>query len=134
MDTRPTPLNRRIAHSFLLGFAVFLMGALLETLLHYLRTAWQWELVDNFISALLVGFVVFTYEQRRNNDLMQKLRVIESMNHHVRNALQGILLARYSASETEQIKIVHDGIDRIQWALREVLPGESGTSRGTWNR
>ena len=44
------------------------------------------------------------------------------MNHHVRNALQVIA---YSDNSTEQPSVVQDAVRRIEWALREVLPGEN---------
>jgi hypothetical protein len=52
------------------------------------------------------------------------MRVISEMNHHVRNALQPIIYSPYLKEQAEQVKIIQDGIWRIEWALREVLPGE----------
>jgi hypothetical protein len=43
------------------------------------------------------------------------------MNHHIRNALQVIVYPSPSAEEAAQR--IGDAIARIDWALREVLPG-----------
>jgi len=45
------------------------------------------------------------------------------MNHHVRNALQSISLSPY-ADQAQQIQLLDESSRRIQWALREILPGE----------
>jgi hypothetical protein len=47
------------------------------------------------------------------------------MNHHVRNALQSITYAPYSSSQAEQINLIQASVTRIQWALREILPGDT---------
>jgi len=46
------------------------------------------------------------------------------MNHHVRNALQTISATSSSVDSTERTTMVQDAVRRIEWALREVLPGE----------
>jgi hypothetical protein len=58
---------------------------------------------------------------------MDKLRVIAQMNHHVRNALQGIIGCRIFSEEERQMQLIVDSVKRIEWALREVLPGGTST-------
>jgi hypothetical protein len=55
------------------------------------------------------------------------MRVIADMNHHVRNALQPILYSPFLQEQAEQVRTIQEGIRRIEWALREVLPGEAVT-------
>jgi len=52
------------------------------------------------------------------------------MNHHVRNALQPIMYSPYLKEQAEQVRIIQEGTRRIDWALREVLPGEDVSSPG----
>jgi hypothetical protein len=52
------------------------------------------------------------------------MRVISEMNHHVRNALQPILYSPYLKEQAEQVRTIQEGTRRIEWALREVLPGD----------
>jgi hypothetical protein len=48
------------------------------------------------------------------------------MNHHIRNALQVITYA--TAADTEEsVELIRDSVERIEWALREVLPGHVTT-------
>ena len=56
--------------------------------------------------------------------ILEKMRVIAEMNHHVRNALQPIMYSPYLKEQAEQVRIIQEGTRRIEWALREVLPGE----------
>jgi hypothetical protein len=36
---------------------------------------------------LLAGILVFAYERHRHKVILEKMRMIAEMNHHVRNAL-----------------------------------------------
>lgn len=114
---------RRVGFSFLLGFALFVLGAVLQGIL--LRTGGRVVVyLDDFVLGVLAGLVVFVYEQRRYRDIRQKLAVINAMNHHVRNALQAISYVPYT-EQAKQIQVIQDSVNRIQWALREILPGET---------
>jgi hypothetical protein len=54
--------------------------------------------------------------------MREKIATISAMNHHVRNALQAISYAPYT-EQAKQIQLIQQSVSRIQWALREVLPG-----------
>jgi hypothetical protein len=66
---------------------------------------------------------VFAYEHRRSRDMRKKLAVIAAMNHHVRNALQTISYLPYT-DQAKQVQLIQQSVNRIQWALQEILPGE----------
>ena len=93
-------LLRRVGFSFLLGFSLFLLGALLQGVLNKRGITHINIYVDDLVLGAVAGLVVFAYEQRRSRDIRQKLAVIAAMNHHVRNALQAISYVPY----TEQAK------------------------------
>lgn len=126
---RPIPFSHPFAYSFLVGLAIFVFGVSIEMLL---RRGWggEWDLIDNLITAILTGLIVFLYEQRRGKYMRQRLRIIAAMNHHVRNALQSILWSPYAEDSKEQLRKVQDSVNRIQWALREILPSESDDTPG----
>lgn len=117
--------NRKALFSVMLPLLSFLLGILIEALeRHESITGWTlW--IDNFAAALLLGLVVFVYERRRERELVGKLRVIELMNHHVRNALQPVMYIPYSQDRQQQLNTIRDAVNRIDWALREILPGTS---------
>jgi hypothetical protein len=116
-------LLRRVGFSFLLGFILFLLGALLEGFLNQHGISGKSIYIDDVVLGALAGLVVFGYEHRRSKDMAQKLAVISAMNHHVRNALQTISYVPYT-EQAKQILLIQESVNRIQWALREILPGD----------
>ncbi|HEY6274538.1 MAG TPA: hypothetical protein VIX19_21340 [Terriglobales bacterium] len=119
----PPSLLRRIGLSFLMGFSLFALGAFLQAMLEGGNVHGVTLYLDDVIVGLLAGLLVFAYEQRRHRALMDKIRVIAEMNHHVRNALQAITFSRF-AEQSKQIQMLDQSTKRIQWALQEILPGE----------
>ncbi|HEY3928794.1 MAG TPA: hypothetical protein VGL89_10485 [Candidatus Koribacter sp.] len=93
----------------------------------------QWVIYDRFlhddglrivgstIAALLAAILTERLESISRARSLQELRRLEMLaviNHHVRNALQAILCSDgYGES-----KAIQAAVDRIEWALREVLP------------
>jgi hypothetical protein len=93
-----------------------------EASLHLTHHAWQ-RVVDDLLGGLIAGLIFYLYERRRLNRLRKQLQVINLMNHHIRNALQPILFVGYK--ERAQMKLIEESVDHIDWALREVLTGNS---------
>lgn len=82
------------------------------------------EMSDALASAV-AGILVYRlliYERERRERLRQKIAVIADMNHHVRNALQIISFHATSNADHEQLDAIRDSMERIQWALKEILP------------
>lgn len=119
----PSTLSRRIGLSFLMGFSLFALGALLQAVLEKNNVHGLMLYLDDVMLGLVAGLMVFVYEQKRHRALIDKIRVIAAMNHHVRNALQAIAFSRY-AEERKQVQMLDESTRRIQWALQEILPGE----------
>jgi hypothetical protein len=118
-------LLRRAGVSFLLGLTVFLLGVLLEDTLDRFGISGVKAVIDDLLIGILAGFLVFLYELHQHRAMLRQMRVIAEMNHHVRNALQPILYSPYVSEQAEQVRIIQESTQRIQWALREVLPGEA---------
>lgn len=119
---------RRTLYSFLLGFGIFLLGVSLRTMLDKLGVSGGTVVIDDLLIGILAGFLVFAYERHQHKLVLEKMRVIAEMNHHVRNALQPILYSPFLKEQAEQVRLIQEGIRRIDWALREVLPGEVDTA------
>ena len=118
---------RRAVYSFLLGFGIFLLGVGLRTLLDRFGVTGAMAAVDDLLTGILAGLLVFAYERHQHKVVLAKMRVIAEMNHHVRNALQPILYSPFLQEQAEQVRTIQEGIRRIEWSLREVLPGEAET-------
>ena len=81
-----------------------------------------WMLSDDLILAAAAATIVFYYETERSRILAERLRVIRDMNAFVRNELQ-ILYACIENPEKTRISTIEVSVERIEWALRELLPG-----------
>ncbi|MFB3915482.1 MAG: hypothetical protein ACE14M_02055 [Terriglobales bacterium] len=84
--------------------------------------------VDDLLLAVLVAILVFSLELHHRRELRrqaEKIAIMQEMNHHVRNALQVIIYATANIKDPEMAGRTREAIERIEWALREVLPGEA---------
>ena len=81
------------------------------------------RVVDDICGGIVAGLLVYWYERERSRYLTAKLKTIELMNHHVRNALQVISYSTYMEAQARPINEIRDAVNRIDWALREILPG-----------
>ncbi len=110
--------------SILIGFGFFVLGSASELWLQQHTRRHLIALTTDGLLAMGVGALVLIYERRQRKKLIRDLEVIRLMNHHVRNSLQVI---SFAVSTQEQEKLGADvcrAVERIEWALREVLPGQ----------
>jgi hypothetical protein len=110
--------------SALIGFGFFFLGSLSDVWLR--RHVWSlWvTLMDDALIGIGVGLLAFLYERRQRQNMIRKLEVIRLMNHHVRNSLQVIAFASSAPQQEELANKFRNAVERIEWALREVLPGQ----------
>ena len=82
-------------------------------------------MASNALTGIVAGFLFYSLtnnERLRRKLVRERLRTIAEMNHHIRNSLQVITYA--TAADTEEsVDLIRDSVERIEWALREVLPG-----------
>ncbi len=110
--------------SILIGFGFFVLGSVSEVWLQRHAHTRTTAIISDALLGIAVGLVVLVYERRQERNLIRKLEVIRLMNHHVRNSLQVISFAA-SAPEQESLEAeIRNAVERIEWALREVLPGQ----------
>src|SRR5882724_10979073 len=68
------------------------------------------------------GFFAGWFAMKSFDRERERRKNIADLNHHVRNALQSIQLSAYSTQDQEIIASVGDSVQRIEWALREIVP------------
>jgi len=112
--------------AFLFGLFVFVLVFVLDwTLLHDRDSIRRTLELSDAAAAMICGFVFLlllrSYRQQRAM-LRQRVEVIANMNHHVRNALQVIEFNSYSTADQQKLEAIKSSVNRIQWALRELLP------------
>jgi hypothetical protein len=81
--------------------------------------------LSNGLTGLAVGLLYLQLsrvERERRAQVQQQLRTIADMNHHIRNALQVIAYASAASDKTQSVELISQSVERIEWALREVLP------------
>lgn len=81
---------------------------------------------SNALTGIVAGFLFYSLtniERLRRNVMRERLRTIAEMNHHIRNSLQVITYASATRQDAESVEMIRNSVERIEWALREVLPG-----------
>ena len=83
---------------------------------------------SNGLTGLFAGglFWQMAREAKASRDLVaERMKTIAELNHHIRNPLQVIKFLggqKRSGLDDVQLQLINDSVDRIEWALREVLP------------
>lgn len=115
---------RSFGKSFVALGAIALTSYFIEMHLHRKGVPGRDLILLSNVMVGLVGaalvYVLSVRERQRQLYVECRLRVIAEMNHHIRNALQVITFYSRKGQKPE-VGIV-EAVDRIQWALREVLP------------
>jgi len=110
--------------SILVGFGFFFLGSLSDAWLQRHTGSSLIATIDDALVGVVAGFLVFLYERRQRQNLIKKLEVIRLMNHHVRNSLQIVSFAASDPQWEASTEQIQEAVERIEWALREVLPGQ----------
>ena len=114
--------------SLLVAVIVSLIGVVLDRLL--LKEGiprLDMLIFSNGLTGLFAGGLFFQMarEAKASRALVEeRMKTIAELNHHIRNALQVIkfLGGQRSGLDAVQLQLINDSADRIEWALREVLP------------
>jgi len=69
---------------------------------------------------LATKFVCGVYRNRKQRSA--RLNFIWARNHQIRGALEGITTVAHPAKNQQSIRIIREEVDRIEWALKEILP------------
>ena len=135
----PELKSRRLLVWVALGFGA--MAFLVSELMHYLLVPdlgrHAERMVAEGVSALIVGCLatkLLSSALERRRTTIARLQVIGEMNHHIRNALAAISLSTHTIQNHESILIISEGVERIEWTLREILPRDSPVSEEERNR
>jgi signal transduction histidine kinase len=125
---RPGTLIPRLRQKMVpvaVGLASFAMTELMHHLLvPDLGRFWERLLAEGLsavVVALLTAGLIHQANKRREAALL-RVQVIAAMNHHIRNALAAISFSTDSIQNQQSIEVISQSVDRIEWALREVLP------------
>ncbi len=118
----------------LIVVVVFTLGMLQDTfLVHEGFSRWGLIIVSNVVNGVIAGvlFHQFVRNERIRHEMIRKrMHTIAELNHHIRNALQVIKFwgAQHQNCQLDdmQLQLMKESVDRIEWALRELLPSYPG--------
>jgi signal transduction histidine kinase len=109
------------------GIASFLATELMRDLLVPDIGRARERLLAEGLSALIVSCLtakLVHISRERHRLMMARMQVIAEMNHHIRNALSPISLSVDGTADQLLKRAISESVDRIDWALREILPRE----------
>jgi signal transduction histidine kinase len=133
----PTRRRSRIGPGsprFVLGAAlgVGVASFLTTELMHYLLVPdvgrHQERLLAESLSAFIVSCLIAKLAhlaQERHRLIEARMQVIAEMNHHIRNAMTSMWLTAQVNDNRQFARVISEGVNRIDWALREILPREA---------
>jgi len=100
----------------------------------------RWGLItlSNIVNGVIAGALFYQFvrhEKIRREMVRERMHTIAELNHHIRNALQVIKFwgAQHQNCQLDdmQLQLMKDSVDRIEWALRELLPSYPGAPEET---
>jgi hypothetical protein len=84
---------------------------------------------SSMVTGIVAGGLFYQlarHEKAQREAMRARMITIAEMNHHIRNALQVIRgLSAFPpdpSHKDEQIQLINESVERVEWALREVLP------------
>ena len=89
---------------------------------------WGTMLLSNVITGVIAGILFHQFarsEKTRRELVRERMQTVAELNHHIRNALQVIRFwgeQQRSALDAMQLQLITESVNRIEWALREILP------------
>jgi len=119
LNTLPHPMFVAVIGGLLI-FALLVVTGELE--IQFIVTESR-RVLDDLCGGIIAAFIIYRYERRRSKYLNEGLKTIELMNHHVRNALNVIVTSVYVHGYDKELNEIGVSVNRIEWALREILPG-----------
>jgi hypothetical protein len=99
----------------------------------------RWGLItlSNVVNGVIAAALFYQYvrnERMKRELIRERMHTIAELNHHIRNALQVIKFwgAQHQECKLDdlQLQLMRDSVDRIEWALRELLPSYPGAGDG----
>ena len=126
--------------SLLVVLVVSILGLVLDrTLLREGLPRYDLLVLSNGITGLIAGGLFY---QRARHDLTkrefmrQRMKTVADLNHYIRNALQVIKFCdgRRSVADQQQLQLIREAADRIEWALREVVPLRTAATQAAFRK
>jgi hypothetical protein len=104
-------------------------GVLMDYLIHGVNRIYASD-VYTFAVGFLLSYALLLNEDRRRANLARRMHIAADVNHHIRNALTGVVFSAAVRNDPALQAVLQDATARIDWVLNTVLP--DGTSELQW--
>ncbi len=104
-------------------------GVLMDYFIHGVDRIYASD-VYTLIVGCLLSYALLLNEDRRRANLARRMQIAADVNHHIRNALTGIVYTAAVRNDPALHAVLEDATARIDWVLNTVLP--DGRSELQW--
>ena len=98
------------------------LDLVMDRLLH---NFWRAEIAGNVCTGMIAGYFMFRYMHYRHQLSHQRAAQIAYLNHHIRNAMEAIVLSHYTGDDVQRLKLMREASDRIQYTLKRFTADDS---------
>ncbi len=96
-------------------------GFLVDHLIHKSERLYASDFYTLLI-AFVFSYALLSYEAHRRAVLSRRMEIVAEANHHIRNALAGVVLTAAVQNDAALEEVLRDATARIDWVLNTVLP------------
>ena len=116
-----SPQLRTALLALLAGVVMSGCGFLIDVLVHKANRLMASD-IYTFALAFLFSYALLRHEARRRAVLSRRMEIAAEVNHHIRNALTGIVYTAAVRSDPALQAVLEDATARIDWVLTTVMP------------
>lgn len=106
------------------GLAIGICGFLIDHFVHKAQRLLASDVYTCLI-AFALCYLLLQLESRRRTALARRMEIAAEVNHHIRNALTGVVFTAAASNNPELEAVLRDATERIDWVLNTVLPDGS---------
>ncbi len=108
-----------LARAILFGVVVTVLGLALDIAMgRVFHQFWVAEVLGNALTGAAAGYALLRYMAYRVELSKQRAAQIAYLNHHIRNAMQGIVSSRYAVDEQHRLDVLNACCDRVTETLK----------------
>ncbi len=112
---------RSLLFALLCGVLISGCGFLIDHFVHRAQRLLASDLYTCLI-AFALCHLLLRYEARRRAALARRMEIAADVNHHIRNALTGVVFTAAARQDPALQEVLQDATARIDWVLNTVLP------------
>ncbi|HEX2328450.1 MAG TPA: hypothetical protein VHN74_06990 [Candidatus Angelobacter sp.] len=115
-----------------IGVLTAAVGFALDIILHACSESWLIDRIGkNVLEGIAIGFVAFKLSCLRDKRIRHRMKEIEFMNHHIRNAMHTIRLATTEIVDPHvRLSLIDSSLQRVVTTLSRITHASDHIDRG----